>query len=188
MDAMRHLAKQVILTLEKMNETYWIDHGTLLGAVRHQDLLPHDYDVDFGRVHSKTDYTKGTEFHRLLDRHGDGIAGNLMMAYMDYGPRNASRVTCDMFRYDVVTRNSVKYLQEYWPPWHKTGLIDKLKNMISEQVLPTDLFLPTVRIPFLGMMVRAPARYKEVIRRRYPYTWLIRFPYKWKCWVPFFNQ
>ncbi|DBA00090.1 TPA: hypothetical protein N0F65_000381 [Lagenidium giganteum] len=30
------------------NLSYWVDSGTLLGAVRHQGLIPYDQDSDFG--------------------------------------------------------------------------------------------------------------------------------------------
>ena len=65
--------------------------------------------------------------------------------------------------------------------------VDRLKYVVVETVFPKDLFLPTVRIPFLGMMVQAPRNYMELLKRRYPYTWGWTFPYKWKCWVPFLS-
>ncbi|DBA00086.1 TPA: hypothetical protein N0F65_000377 [Lagenidium giganteum] len=34
--------------LERYNVRYWVDSGTLLGAVRHNGLIPFDQDVDFG--------------------------------------------------------------------------------------------------------------------------------------------
>ena len=49
-DALRHLVRGVIRTLERLNQTYWIDHGTLLGAVRDRDLLPYDHDADIGEL------------------------------------------------------------------------------------------------------------------------------------------
>ncbi len=33
--------------------TYWLEYGTLLGAVRNNKIIPHDYDVDLGLLQSQ---------------------------------------------------------------------------------------------------------------------------------------
>ena len=47
-------------TLEKVKEVltmngivYWLDFGTLLGAVRENDFIAHDIDIDFGCMYNK---------------------------------------------------------------------------------------------------------------------------------------
>ena len=36
----------VSLLLKRYNIKHWICHGTLLGAIRSNDIIPHDYDFD----------------------------------------------------------------------------------------------------------------------------------------------
>lgn len=48
MDILRILLRITTDLFDKYNIKYFIDGGTLLGAVRHNDIIPHDDDIDLG--------------------------------------------------------------------------------------------------------------------------------------------
>ncbi len=72
-----------LLEVKKMFEKYeivfWLDYGTLLGAVRDGAIIPWDHDIDFGAIKNEEEFTKiinagkelqaqGYEIYYFLDR------------------------------------------------------------------------------------------------------------------------
>ncbi|KHO03969.1 hypothetical protein JS61_01335 [Rickettsia felis] len=51
--ALYQLMKDTHELLGKNNINYWIEGGTLLGAVRHQGIIPFDDDLDIGIMHEE---------------------------------------------------------------------------------------------------------------------------------------
>lgn len=46
--AFREIARYVVGVLEAAGVRYWLEGGSLLGAVRYGDIISWDYDVDLG--------------------------------------------------------------------------------------------------------------------------------------------
>ena len=58
----------VSLLLKSYNIKHWICHGTLLGAIRSNDIIPHDYDFDIGAKLSDIDKIKG--LNKIIKKDG----------------------------------------------------------------------------------------------------------------------
>ena len=47
--------KYIHSILEKNNISHWLMYGTLLGSIRNRDIIPYDYDFDFGIFYEDVD-------------------------------------------------------------------------------------------------------------------------------------
>ena len=94
------------LFCKKNNIKYWLDYGTLLGAVRHKGYIPWDDDIDIGML--REDYAKA---EKLFNIQSDGF-------YVFKTPNNDNS-----FRYPfgkLIQTNTV--LNEYGDQGIKTGV------------------------------------------------------------------
>ena len=178
LEAMRHMAKVIIETLEELNETYWLESGTLLGAYRHGDILKHDYDLDIGRIRHKKyskEYKFGDKFHEIMKKKYNMSANPMIVSYM----KNNKQFLCDMSQFKQTYNKKTKQYLLY-ESYHSKSWSDNFKRTS----FPREVILPTTRIMFLGRLVRVPGQYKKYLKMKYPYSLNVRFPYKWRCWLP----
>lgn len=67
------LLKELDYVCKKCGLTYWLEYGTLIGAMRHKGYIPWDDDIDTGMI--REDYNKLIEVFNKNTRNTDLFAG-----------------------------------------------------------------------------------------------------------------
>lgn len=127
--------------LEATGNKYWLSDGTLLGAVRENDFISYDYDIDLGvsaqtfnpeflKLTSKLGFVLLHTFGRVYDGlnltlERDGIRVDIFLYYKrgstiyysyfaQFSPTKARRYDCE---YAPVVRQQYSFLgHEFWIP------------------------------------------------------------------------
>lgn len=188
-NALTHILHSSISVLQKLNETYWLDYGSLMGFYRSRGVMRYDSDIDMGRL-AHTDPEKEKAFYIAFEKEmkqhrvdvikngtmlrrramdGDFVFGDLMVWRKTYATQDGKKIS-------VLTRKD--------PKWKESMMLKVAKSMGAGDI-PTKWVLPP-KTEYLnsGKLVHVPKNYERVIRFRYPFSWRIPFPYKWKCWLP----
>lgn len=63
----------------KYDIKWWLDYGTLLGSIRHENFIPWDDDIDIGMMRK--------DYHRFIEIIHDEIEKNNLTDYIDIGYR-----------------------------------------------------------------------------------------------------
>lgn len=120
-EALKKLFQRIATLYDKLNQVYWVDYGLLLGYYRIKDVLPHDGDLDFTRVHFPSkEFEFNMAFYRMM-REFPETRGNTMFADMYVTGKEGERVhvTADLFRVQVEEINDKKFLFPYWNEQHR---------------------------------------------------------------------
>ncbi|XP_053123798.1 ribitol 5-phosphate transferase FKRP [Hemicordylus capensis] len=153
--ALRETAKYVINILEMSGVRYWLEGGTLLGAARHQDIIPWDYDVDLGIYLEdipNCELLRSAESGSIVDERGfvweKAIEG-------------------DFYRVQYSEHNHLHV--DLWPFYPKNGFMTKDTWMDHRQDVefPEHFLKPLVPIQFAGFLALAPNNYRSFLELKF---------------------
>lgn len=154
--------KALVLTakvLEDNNISYWLDSGTLLGAVRHKGCIPWDDDIDI--VVAGEDYYKAMDILRKEFENTDlkiGIGEDNRSFVMRVLDRRFSYCYLDIFPYmysdntnlskDEIGKLAIKLIEKFYRKYPKDDLHNKkyifedkfeeIQNMYIKSGITTD--------------------------------------------------
>ncbi|CAL1528792.1 unnamed protein product, partial [Lymnaea stagnalis] len=154
--ALRETAKHVFTTLENCHVRYWLEGGSLLGAVRQKDIIPWDYDVDIGIY--REDLSK---CGALVDTKNGAYTDDLGFVWEKAVEGKFYRV-----QYSAVNHLHV----DIYPFYSKHGVMTKDTWLLTHRQdveFPERFLLPLTKIEFAGVMTYAPNNVKEFLEYKF---------------------
>lgn len=100
-----YMLKEFDIVCKKLNIKYWLDFGTLMGAIRHKGFIPWDDDIDLGMLRN--------DYNILIEKFNENVNDKNM--YLDYYKRKnmgmvkiyyrgISELCIDIFPYDFYNK------------------------------------------------------------------------------------
>ncbi|TRY87309.1 hypothetical protein DNTS_026218 [Danionella cerebrum] len=153
--ALRETAKYVINILESSGVRYWLEGGSLLGAARHQDIIPWDYDVDLGiylEDVQNCDYLKNLDSGSLVDANG-------------YVWERA--VEGDFYRVQFSEANHLHV--DLWPFYPRNAVMtrDTWTEHKQDVEFPEHFLQPLVPMPFVGITAYGPNNHRAFLELKF---------------------
>ncbi|XP_075464955.1 ribitol 5-phosphate transferase FKRP [Ascaphus truei] len=153
--ALRATALHVISVLEASSVRYWLEGGSLLGAARHGDIIPWDYDVDFGIYLEDVALCaelRGAQGGSLVD------AGGFVWERAVEG---------DFFRVHYSQSNRLHV--DLWPFYPRDGMMtrDSWTGHPQDVEFPESFLRPMQTLPFAGGVAQAPNRHLKLLQMKF---------------------
>ncbi|XP_054723639.1 ribitol 5-phosphate transferase FKRP-like [Uloborus diversus] len=156
LENLRQTARYVFSILNKCEVRYWLEGGSLLGAVRTGDIIPWDYDVDIGIYQDdikKCEWLKNSLEQSIIDTQGfvweKAREGDFIRVQFS----EANHLHVDIFpfysRNGTMTKNT-------WFPTHK-----------QDMEFPEHYLKPLYKIKFVGVITTAPNNYREFLELKF---------------------
>lgn len=153
--ALRETTKYVVNILESSGVRYWLEGGSLLGAARHQDIIPWDYDVDLGIYLEDVpncDYLKNLDSGSLVDANG-------------YVWERA--VEGDFYRVQYSEANHLHV--DLWPFYPRNGVMtrDTWTEHKQDVEFPEHFLQPLVPLQFAGITAYGPNNHHAFLELKF---------------------
>lgn len=122
-----YLLWQIKETLDEEMIEFWLECGTLLGAVRDGKFIPWEHDLDFGVFREKFPYSLQILIKEKL--HGRGFKVVIYKNHMNISISKSEGIWADINYYDIINENAIV------PHRKPINLIGKLLSIFYDSLL-----------------------------------------------------
>ena len=158
MQGLRKTAQHVFSTIENAGIVYWLEGGSLLGAARHHDIIPWDYDVDIGIY--MNDIKKVTFLKKVwTDKE----------KYVDFNGFVWERATEGEFIRVQYSKTNHLHV-DIFPFFERNGVMTKntwFKSHRQDMEFPARYLKPLERLKFVGVDALVPNHYREFLEMKF---------------------
>lgn len=146
---LRDILTKVIEKFNQHDIKYWVDYGSLLGIIRENDIIKHDYDTDICIFPDNPDIEQ--KLIKIVKELGHPY-------YLEYNPWSV-----DTFR---IRKRAGMYMFDPYTDIYGTR---KESNMFIDATgkIPTELIGKTQKISWNGVSVTVPEKIHETLVWRY---------------------
>lgn len=148
--ALKEYLKDFHNTCEKYNIKYWADGGTLLGAVRENNIIDHDDDADICLF--EDDFVKLVKIYEN-DPNYHIVPGNTDENYFinKFKIRGIDKVWIDIFIVEKLPNNIIRYKykkhQQIWPDFYYKE--EEVFPIVKTKFADFEINIPNNPIPYL---------------------------------------
>ena len=154
--ALRSTIRHVLTILESEGIRYWLEGGSLLGAARHEDVIPWDYDADIGIYGD--DIVKSRHLYRLRKNNFEDDQGYVW----------EKATEGNFFRVQFSQTNHLHV--DIFPFYSKDGVMTKdtwIAGHPQDREFPETFLQPLEKMNFAGVSAYVPNRYREFLELKF---------------------